>query len=160
MAQPPYKLSYPQLGNYDVPIRHFVLHGLGDDYVAPPPMTKRTIEIGAKYSPDFVCAPFKCMMGCYIEAMEKGANVIIQTGGTCRLGYYGELHEQILRDLGYDFEIFNITIANYKNIWGLFKGMKQFAPKTNLFKMAKALPATARMISDIDKVEDYMRQNM
>ena len=160
MAQPPYKLSYPQLGNYDVPIRHFVLHGLGDDYVAPPPMTKRTIEIGAKYSPDFVCAPFKCMMGCYIEAMEKGANVIIQTGGTCRLGDYGELHEQILRDLGYDFEIFNITIANYKNIWGLFKGMKQFAPKTNLFKMAKALPATARMISDIDKVEDYMRQNM
>ena len=71
MAQPPYKLSYPQLGNYDVPIRHFVLHGLGDDYVAPPPMTKRTIEIGAKYSPDFVCAPFKCMMGCYIGILSS-----------------------------------------------------------------------------------------
>ncbi len=160
MAKPPYKLSYPQLGNYDVPIRHFVINGLGDEYIAPPAMTKRTIELGAKYSPDFVCAPFKCMMGCYIEAMEKGANVIIQTGGTCRLGYYGELHEQILNDLGYDFEMFNITIANYKNIWGLYKGMKQFAPKTHLLKMVKTLPSTARMITDIDKVEDYMRQNM
>ena len=53
---------------------------------------KRTIELGAKYSPDFVCAPFKCMMGCYIEALEQGANVLIQTGGTCRLGDYRELH--------------------------------------------------------------------
>lgn len=160
MASPPWKLSYPQLGNYDVPIRHFVMHGLGGDYVTPPPMTKRTIDLGAKYSPDFACAPFKCMMGCYIECMEKGANVIIQTGGTCRLGYYGELHEQILHDLGYDFKMFNITIANHKNLTGLYRGMKELSPDANLLRVAAALPATARMVLDIDKVEDYMRQNM
>ena len=160
MVKPPYRLSYPQLGNYDVPIRHFVLHGLGSDYVTPPPMTKRTIEIGAQNSPDFVCAPFKCMMGCYLEALEKGANVLIQTGGTCRLGYYGELHEQILKDMGYDFQMMNINLANYHNIFGLYKGMKQIAPKTNLFKILQALPSTAKMIIQIDKVEDYMRQNM
>lgn len=160
MIKPPYRLSYPQLGNYDVPIRHFVLHGLGSDYVTPPPMTKHTIEIGAQNSPDFVCAPFKCMMGCYLEALEKGANVLIQTGGTCRLGYYGELHEQILRDMGYDFEMMNINLANYHNIFGLYKGMKKIAPQTNLFKILKALPSTAKMIIQMDKVEDYMRQNM
>lgn len=160
MVKAPYRLSYPQLGNYDVPIRHFVLHGLGSDYVTPPPMTKRTIEIGAQNSPDFVCAPFKCMMGCYLEALEKGANVLVQTGGTCRLGYYGELHEQILRDMGYDFEMLNINLANYHNIIGLYKGMKKIAPKTNLFKILKALPSTAKMVIQIDKVEDYMRKNM
>lgn len=160
MPQKPYKLSYPQLGNYDIPIGFFVNQGLGLEYVAPPSMTKRTIELGGKYSPDFVCAPFKCMMGCYIEALEKGANVLIQTGGTCRLGYYGELHEQILHDLGYDFEMFNLTLPRYKNLLGMLKGMKQFAPNVGLFKMAKALPATAKMITVIDKVEDYMRQNM
>ena len=160
MPEKPYKLSYPQLGNYDIPIRYFVNHGLKLDYVAPPPMTKRTIDLGAKYSPDFVCAPFKCMMGCYIEAMERGANVIIQTGGTCRLGYYGELHEQILQDLGYDFEMFNLTLFRYKSILGMLKGMKQFAPDATLLQMAKALPATAKMIVSIDKVEDYYRQNM
>lgn len=160
MPQKPYKLSYPQLGNYDIPIGFFVNQGLGLEYIAPPSMTKRTIELGGKYSPDFVCAPFKCMMGCYIEALEKGANVLIQTGGTCRLGYYGELHEQILRDLGYDFEMFNLTLPRYKNLLGMLKGMKQFAPDAGLLKMAKALPATAKMITVIDKVEDYMRQNM
>ena len=160
MAKPPYRLCYPQLGNYGIPIRHFVIHGLGDEYITPPPMTKRTIELGAKYSPDFVCAPFKCMLGCYLEALEKGANVMIGTGGTCRLGYYGELHEQILKDLGYDFEMFNITLANYKNIPGLIKGMKHFAPETNVLRMLKALPSTAKMLTSLDKVEDYMRKNM
>lgn len=160
MPQKPYKLSYPQLGNYDIPIRYFVNNGLHLEYVAPPSMTKRTIELGAKYSPDFVCAPFKCMMGCYIEAMEKGANVIIQTGGTCRLGYYGELHEQILRDEGYDFEMFNLTLARYKSLFGMLKGMKQFAPDASLLQMARALPATAKMITSIDKVEDFYRKNM
>ncbi len=160
MPQKPYKLCYPQLGNYDIPIRYFVNNGLHLDYMAPPSMTKRTIDLGAKYSPDFVCAPFKCMMGCYIEALEKGANVLIQTGGTCRLGYYGELHEQILRDMGYDFEMFNLTLFRYKNIPGMLKGMKQLAPDATLLQMARALPATAKMISVIDKVEDYYRQNM
>ena len=123
-------------------------------------MTKRTIELGAKYSPDFVCAPFKCMMGCYIEALEQGANVLIQTGGTCRLGYYGELHEQILKDMGYDFDMFNLTLFRYKNLIGMLKGMRQFAPNASMLQMVKVLPATARMITVIDKVEDNYRQNM
>lgn len=152
--------TYPQLGDYDIPISYFVRKGLGESYAAPPPMTKHTIEIGAKYSPDFVCAPFKCMMGCYIEAMEKGSNVLIGTGGTCRLGYYGELHEQILKDMGYDFEIFNLSLPRYKNVFGILKGMKEFAPDTNLLKMALSLPTTMKMIRVIDKAEDYMRQNM
>lgn len=155
-----YKLCYPQLGNYDIAIRYFVENGPHLNYVAPPSMTKRTIELGAKYSPDFVCAPFKCMMGCYIEAMEKGANVLIQTGGTCRLGYYGELHEQILRDMGYDFEMFNLTLARHKNILGFIKEIRRFAPNASLLDLAKPLPTVARMIDVIDRVEDYYRQNM
>lgn len=158
--QKEYRLCYPQLGSYDVPIRYFVQNGLGNQYVAPPPMTKKTIELGGKYSPDFVCAPFKCMMGCYIEALEKGANVLIQTGGTCRLGYYGELHEQILKDMGYDFEMFNITIARYHGLFGLLRGILEIAPHANLVRMIRPLPAVARMITCIDKLEDYIRQNI
>ncbi len=152
-------LSYPQLGNYDIPIRYYVTHGPKLGYISPPSMTKRTIELGAKYSPDYVCAPFKCMMGCYIEAMEKGANVLIQTGGTCRLGYYGELHEQILRDLGYDFEMLNLTLFRYKNLPGMIKGIQKLAPDASLAQLAKPIPAAFRMITVIDKVEDYMRKN-
>ncbi len=160
MPQKPYRLCYPQLGNYDIAIRYFVNNGLHLAYMSPPSMTKRTIDIGAKNSPDFVCAPFKCHMGNYIEALEKGANVLIQTGGTCRLGYYGELHEQILKDMGYDFEMFNLTLFRYRNLFGMLKGMKKYAPDATLLQMAKAIPAAFQMIINIDKFEDYYRQNM
>ena len=154
------KLVYPQLGNYDIPIGYFVREGLGLEYISPPTMTKRTIEIGAKLSPDYVCAPFKCMIGCYVEAMEKGANVLISTGGTCRLGYYGELHEKILRDAGYQFDMMRLNLQRQKNPLGLLKEIHRFAPHTSYARMAKALPATYQMIRLIDKVEDYVRRNM
>ena len=45
--------------------------------------------------------PFKYTLGCFIEALDRGAEVIVQAGGGCRLGFYGEVQEAILRDLGY-----------------------------------------------------------
>ncbi len=160
MAEHHYTLCYPSLGNYDIAIKYFVNNGLVAGYMAPPVMTKRTMDLGAKYSPDFVCAPFKCHMGNYIEALEAGANVLIQTGGTCRLGYYGELHEQILRDMGYDFEMFNITLFRYKSLFSFIKDAKKYSDHFNLLRLVGAIPATFKMITCIDKVEDFYRQNM
>ena len=51
MPEKKYKLCYPQLGNYDIPIQYFVNNGLHLEYLAPPAMTKRTIELGAKSRP-------------------------------------------------------------------------------------------------------------
>ena len=36
-----------------------------------PPSTKRTVELGSKHSSDFVCAPFKHILGDYIEGLER-----------------------------------------------------------------------------------------
>ena len=76
---------------------------LGGHKAAAIAMTQRTAELGGRYSPEFVCSPFKFNLGNYLEALEQGANVLFQTGLGCRYGYYGELQEQILRDLGYQF---------------------------------------------------------
>lgn len=72
-------------------------------------MTRRTLEIGSRYSPDYVCAPFKSTLGSMIDALEAGADTLVMTMGLCRLGYYGELQEQIIRDLGYNFEMINLA---------------------------------------------------
>lgn len=37
MPEKKYKLCYPQLGNYDIPIQYFVNNGLHLEYLAPPP---------------------------------------------------------------------------------------------------------------------------
>ena len=39
MPEKKYKLCYPQLGNYDIPIQYFVNNGLHLEYLAPPAMT-------------------------------------------------------------------------------------------------------------------------
>ena len=38
---------------------------------ACPPSTKRTVELGSKHSSDFVCSPFKHILGDYIEGLER-----------------------------------------------------------------------------------------
>src|SRR5574344_1860458 len=52
--------------------------GLFDEVIDPPPITAKTIELGTKYSPDFICTPFKYTLGTMIECLESGADTLIQ----------------------------------------------------------------------------------
>jgi predicted nucleotide-binding protein (sugar kinase/HSP70/actin superfamily) len=82
-----------------------VLRNLGVDVLLPPKPTKKTLNLGTKYSPEFACLPFKLTLGNMIEALELGANAIFMPGGMgpCRFGYYDAVQNQILKDLGYRF---------------------------------------------------------
>ena len=81
------KISYPLIGDYNIPIEYLLTH-IFKDVVIPPPITSKTIELGTKYSPDFVSTPFKYTLGTMIESVEKGADTLIQLGGGCRYVYY------------------------------------------------------------------------
>ncbi len=158
--QQEHKLCYPILGHYDIAIRYLVEKGAGSTYISPPAMTKKTIDLGAKYSPDFACSPCKTHLGNFIEALDEGANVLIQTGGTCRLGYYAELQEQILRDMGYEFQMLNLNPYRYRRLIGMLRDILKIVDNGNIFTVVRALPGTFRMVVFIDRVEDYYRQNM
>jgi predicted nucleotide-binding protein (sugar kinase/HSP70/actin superfamily) len=82
-----------------------VLRNLGVDVALPPKPTKKTLDLGTKYSPEFACFPFKLTLGNMIEALESGADAIFMPGGIgpCRFGYYDAIQEQILKGLGYRF---------------------------------------------------------
>ncbi|WP_352419778.1 2-hydroxyacyl-CoA dehydratase [Proteiniborus sp.] len=155
-----YKVSFPQLGNYNVPLEILFTVGLEVEYVAPPPITKRTLELGSRYSPDFACAPFKYTLGNFIETIEAGANTLVQTGGVCRLGYYGELDEQILKDLGYNIRFVNMAKAKYSNPVTFYNEFKEINPNVSLKKVAKVLPVVIKMVEYIDEIEDYIRKNI
>ena len=95
---------------YDPAFKFFVEQVLNAEYLPLPPATRRTDEIGTQNSTDYVCTPFKHILGDFADALEAGANVIVQFGGPCRLGYYGELQESILHDMGYDdFRMLNFS---------------------------------------------------
>ena len=154
------KISFPRIGNYHVPFGYFVQRVFDAEVVMPPAITKKTIELGSVHSPDFVCSPFKFNLGNHIEALESGANTLIQFGGQCRLGYYGELHEQILRDLGYEFDFINLAgmkMRKPKSIWDTFR---KYVPKLSIETLASSLAITYLMVEQMDEIEMYIRKNI
>lgn len=153
------KISFPRIAHYDSVIRFFLEKGMDLTYISPPEMTKRTLETGARYSPDFVCAPFKTTLGSEIDALEAGADVLIMSMGLCRLGYYGELQEQILRDLGYEFEMINLSEYSTGNMKDYFKVIRRLNPKIKLARFTKAVIDGLKMLEYIDEIEDLYYQN-
>ena len=154
------KVTFPQIGNYNVVFELIFNEGMGLEYVRPPKMTDKTLEIGAKYSPDSVCAPFKFMLGNYIEAIEEGANILVSVGGLCRLGYYGELHEQIIRDLGYDVRFVNFAQTRLKKPSSWYEKFKALNSEMSLVRIGEVLPTAVKMVEYLDVVDDFLRQNL
>ena len=50
---------FPQWANYSHAFRYLFENGFDVKYMTPPPITKKTLELGSKNSPDYVCTPFK-----------------------------------------------------------------------------------------------------
>lgn len=153
-------LAFPHMGNYYVPIKYLFSHITNLNIMVSPPITNKTIELGNKYSPDFVCTPFKYTLGTYIEALEKGANILVQAGGGCRYGYYSELQIKILEELNYNFKYINLVSKGKTDIIKIIKQMKNIEPNLKIIKSAYYLFITAKMVKYMDKVDDYIRQNI
>jgi len=62
------------MGSYGVPVYFLLTHILKNEIVKPKEISTRTLELGSKYSPDFVCTPFKYTLGTMIESLEDGAD--------------------------------------------------------------------------------------
>ncbi|MCL2199845.1 MAG: 2-hydroxyacyl-CoA dehydratase [Defluviitaleaceae bacterium] len=158
-----YKISFPHMGKYHVPIK-ILMEKLVGSYgvVSPaPPMTKRTIELGTKHSPEFVCIPFKYNLGNFIEALENGANVLFHTSGDCRMGFYNEVQEQILRDMGYDFKLCILeTNSRNRSLRDFHNMFKALNPRLTYAKTISAIALVIRIIFAMDKTEEYVRKNI
>ena len=154
------KVAFPRFGYYDVAFKFFVEHVLDADYVALPEATRRTLELGSTNSNDFVCAPFKHIVGDYIEALEMGADVLVQFAGPCRLGYYGELQESILRDMGYSFEMLNFATVTGKPLKEYIETCKKKVnPDLSVTQGAKNFLGLLKMTEMLDSYHDYFMDN-
>ena len=153
-------IAFPQMDNYYVPIKILFSNITKNKILNPIKITKKTIELGSKNSPDFVCMPFKYTLGTIIEYLEKGANTIIQFGGGCKYGYYSELQEQILNDLGYDFTYINFVSKGHTDLKKVYKEMLKIEPNIKIIKSLYYLLITIKMVKYMDRIDDYIRHNI
>ena len=158
-----YTISFPHIGNYYIPIYNWLSSIIDKDttkIMVPKKMSKHTIEIGAKYSPDFICLPFKYNLGNFIESLDNGANVLVQAGGGCKYGYYAELQKQILEDLGYKFKYITIVDMGRIKPFRVYNRFKKINPKLSFLKFIYRFCVAAAIAYYLDKFEDYMRKNL
>lgn len=153
-------ISFPQMGDYSVPIEYLLSHILDANIMVAPKITNTTIELGNKYSPEFVCTPFKYTLGTFIEALENGADILIQAGGGCRYGYYSELQEKILKDLGYEFTYINLVSKGKTDVKKICHQFQKIDPNFHPIKSLYYVWITKQMIKYMDRIDDYIRKNI
>ena len=120
------KISFPRMGTSWIGLKALV-EGIGHEVVLAPPPTKRTLDLGTKYAPEFACLPFKVLLGSYLEAIELGADTIMSSGGVGpgRAGYYTHLQERILKEqLGHDVRVITFEPLN-RNWLGTYRILRE-----------------------------------
>lgn len=153
-------ISFPHLGSYSTPISYLLKKLTPHEVMIPPKTTKKTLELGSKYSPDTVCIPFKYNLGNFIEALDNGATIILQAGGGCRYGNYAEVQEKILKDLGYDFKFYSLVDVDRFKVGYVYKIFKEINPKLRFLKFARHGLITILMVMMMDNLDKIIRKNI
>jgi predicted nucleotide-binding protein (sugar kinase/HSP70/actin superfamily) len=148
------RISLPHMGNLYIPFKA-LFKRLDVDYVVPPASSQRTLSLGAKYSPEGLCIPFKLTTGNIIEAAELGADTILMPAGNgiCRLGYYANIQQQILQDLGFNnVKIVKVGVSDDK-LSGIFRTVKRLANNASWFDIIPAFRFGMQKLNALDEAE-------
>ena len=148
-------VTFPHMGTLSIVLKTLFTQ-LGCQVLVPPPITKHTLELGMRVSPETVCLPFKLTLGNFIEALEQGADTLITCGGVgpCRLGYYGVIQQGILQQLGYQFRM--ITVE--PNLLEAYRQLKVVAPHTSWRQIYKAFQLAGAKMNLLDDISCEVNQ--
>jgi predicted nucleotide-binding protein (sugar kinase/HSP70/actin superfamily) len=149
------RVTFPHMGNLHISLKA-MFQTLGVEVVVPPPCSKRTLSLGSKHGPEFACLPLKLNLGNFIEAYELGADTVVMAGGCgpCRFGYYAQIQQAILKDLGCALQ-FIVLEPPQRQITELLVKIKQLAGSRSWWKIIQALRfgyRKARLVDEIERV--------
>lgn len=141
------------MGNMHIAIKE-LFRGLRLDMVPPPPISKHTLELGVKYSPEFACLPLKINVGNFIEAMEKGADTIVMGGGwgPCRFGYFAQVEREILKDLGFNFTMVVLEAPDSRLV-DLLRQIKALGENVSISQAYRALKFAWAKLKAVEVLE-------
>jgi predicted nucleotide-binding protein (sugar kinase/HSP70/actin superfamily) len=157
-------ISFPNMGPNWVAFKS-LFESLDLEVVVPDPTNREAIKVGVKYSPEFVCFPFKATLGDFKNALDKGADTLVMAidCGPCRFGFYASVQERLLRDMGYDnftlIPLDQADLLNFKWVKALeeISGMKGLAKYPKFVKGVIIFLKKAKLLDDIQTAEGLFR---
>jgi predicted nucleotide-binding protein (sugar kinase/HSP70/actin superfamily) len=147
-------VGIPTMGTTAIAIRS-LFEGIGAQVEMGPPVSKRTVTLGAKSSPEFICTPYKQILGNMIEMLDAGADTLIYVDGLdlCRNSSYHQLLEDALCDLGYKFRLMTFAQIYEGGIFAMPKFLRQFAPELTWQDVLREIILGIAKIHALDEIE-------
>jgi predicted nucleotide-binding protein (sugar kinase/HSP70/actin superfamily) len=154
-------IGFPTMGYLDIALRSAFRH-CGVETIKTPSPSKTTIELGRELAPEFACFPLVVTLGQMRQVLEKGANVLLMVGGKgrCRLGWYAQIQEILLKKKGYDFKMAIIdSPVPLKTQWKGFRNtIKWLTDGASWPRFIKALSFGVYKLTALDKGEMLLQK--
>lgn len=147
-------IGFPTMGTSYVPLKS-VFRGIGAQVELGPPVSKRTVTLGAKSAPEFICTVYRQVLGNMIEILEAGANTLIYVDGIdlCRNSSYRQLLDDALRDMGYTFRMLSFSELFQGGVFAMPKFLRQFAPGLSTPEVARQILLGLAKMNALDAIE-------
>lgn len=135
---------------------------MGCETVMPPPLSEDIVRLGKEIAPEFICYPMVTLIGQMRKHAEDGVRniVMVQGKGKCRLGWYAQVMEEILRKNGYGVRVLSVdSPLPLSRKWGPFvESYKVLSGGAPFTKGLKALRMALRKIAASDRAVDVLRE--
>lgn len=152
MHQP--RLGFPRMGTSAIPLKG-LFNGIGAQVVLGPALSSRTVSLGARYSPEFICTPYKYILGNMIEMLEAGADTLLYMDGAelCRNSSYTQLMNDVLHDLGYKFNLVSTGVFEKGGIFALPQFLRQFMEHFSWSEVLRQINLALAKMNLLDELE-------
>lgn len=151
------KLTFPHMGNIWL-VGKTLFETLGHEVIIPPKNTKKTVELGTTYAPEFACFPLKVTLGNFMEAAQMGADTMFMAGGggPCRFGLYGHIQKEILNGLGYNIDAIILDPPGASSYKTIFNNLKKVIKRSSVRHIKTALKKGKAKV----EVSDYLEKKL
>jgi predicted nucleotide-binding protein (sugar kinase/HSP70/actin superfamily) len=142
------RISYPHMGYLSSPIR-YMLENLDVEVMEAPPISQKTLELGAFHSPEGVCLPYKVSMGNFLEGLEHGADTLVTMcgAGKCRLGFYGAV-QKIALAKGGNIKFHTLNTDNL--LPDLYRFLREAAPQASRLAVLANIALAVKKLRALD----------
>ncbi|HHX28871.1 MAG TPA: hypothetical protein GX716_07700 [Firmicutes bacterium] len=157
----PGPIGLVDMGNLRYALRSLFAE-MGCNMVMPPPLTEDIVRLGKEIAPEFICYPMVTLIGQMRKHAEDGVRkiVMVQGKGKCRLGWYAQVMEEILRKNGYPVRVLSVDSPlplgkNWRPFVDSYRALSEGAPFT---KGLNGLRIALTKIAASDRAEDILRE--
>ncbi|MCI0477474.1 MAG: acyl-CoA dehydratase activase-related protein [Anaerolineales bacterium] len=147
-------LGFPRMGTSAIALKS-LFEGIGARVELGPSLSNRTVSLGARHSPEFICTPYKYILGNMIEMLESGADTLLYMDGEelCRNSSYTQLLNDVLRDLGYKFKLVSTGIFAHGGVFALPQYLRQFMDHFSWSEVLREIHLALEKMNLLDEVE-------